>query len=177
MPSKNVSQSSQSGPSVCMAAQDETGCALQSISVPQPGAALPKESEDKETLERLNRQSEFGGRIGGGELQMSLDAAFRVAPVAWTNKEFDAVIASVLGIAERRLGSVGVAGLEGALRAHAEELREVFTDIAYERRVENFGVGSYDAKVSYGCLEVTRSNFVALVRAPFSAAGRRCDAF
>lgn len=175
VPSSNVSQSAQSGPSVCMAAQDETGCALQTISVPQPGAPLPKQSDDRETLERLGRQSQVGAP--DGQSRMSLNQAFRVAPVGWTNKEFDAVIGAVLGIAQRRLGPDGVAGLEAALTAHADEMRQVFTDISYERRVEYLGIGSYDAMVSYGCLEVARSNFIAIIRAPFTAAGRRCNAF
>ncbi len=175
VPAKNRSQSAQSGDSVCMAAQDEKGCALQTIAVPQPGKAKAKtQMQDKEALEELRRQSALEG---DADRKLSLEEAFRVAPVGWTDKEFDAVLRGVVEVAEKRLGPDGVAGLDGALRAHADELRNIYTDIAYERRVEQLGIGSYDAAVSYGCLEVTRSNFIAVIRAPFSAAGRRCNVF
>lgn len=171
LPSHSVSQSAQSGPSVCLAAQDERGCALQMLSVPQPGAPRPKAKDGTEAPQRPRAPGPDGA------LRLSLDEAFQVAPQVWTSREFDAVIRAVASIAERRLGADGMAGVEAALRGQAETLRQVFTDISYERRVEYVGAGSYDALVSYGCLEVTRGSFIAIIRAPFTAAGRRCNAF
>jgi len=172
--STNVSRATQSGPAVCIAAQDDAGCEMQMFSVPQPGDPIQKtERQDKEALERLRRQSQPRA-APGAESAMQLNDAFRIAPASWTNREFDAVLRAIAGVAERRLGPDGVAGLDGVLHAHAEELRQIFVDVSYQQRSERLGLGSYDASVAYGCIQVTRSTFVAVIRAPFPGANPVC---
>lgn len=177
-PTTNVARSRQSGAIVCVAAQDANGCDLQSIAVPQPGVERPGSSDDRETLERLQNMSRPGGRlIGEEDPEAQLQTAMQTPPNAWTLTEFGAVKASLLAMAEKRLPREGLAELNEALELNGSALLRIFTDIAYQRRVERLPLGRFEATVSYGCLQVAEPGMTAVIRVPFSAAIRRCDEF
>jgi len=177
-PTTNVARSRQSGASVCVAAQDGNGCDLQSIAVPQPGPERPGRPDDRETLERLQNMSRPGGRlIGEEDPQAQLQTAMQTPPNAWTLTQFGAVQAALLASAEKRLPREGLADLREALEVNGAALLGVFTNIAYQRRVERLPLGRFEATVSYGCLQVAEPGMTAVIRVPFSAAIRRCDEF
>lgn len=179
VPGNNVSRSRQGGPAACVAAQDAQGCTLQSIAVPQPGPERPGQPDDREALERLDRMSRPGGRlIGEEDPDTQLQTAMQTPPAAWTATEFGAVRASLLAVAEKRLARDELAELNEALELNAAALLRIFTDVAYQRRVEHLPLGRFEASVSYGCLRVAEvGGATVAIRAPFSGAIRsQCDA-
>lgn len=159
--SGNRSYVFQSGPpGICAVAQDRGFCAQAQIQRPVRPSD-PGRFDYGGPAAALRR---LGARLA---LDEALDLAAKTPPERWTAAEapdiVTAILANVLWLRLDELGEI-----YGTLREQAGTVQALLASTGTPEPVE---LGPYRAVAGYGCIELSRGTFRALVRTPFAGEG------
>jgi hypothetical protein len=170
----NASSISQSGPALCSTARVSSRCAAVALGAPVAAPAAPGGAVAAD-LDALARQLAAAGVAA--DPRAALRRARETPPEAWTAREFETVMSVLFALSQRVVAPAELAAVTRFLGDHAAELRARFVDPELRRRAEILELPDFTATVSYGCLELTRSDVLLRAKLPSALALERCTNF
>jgi len=150
----------------CSRTEDRNMCTL--------AFSATTEAEYKDLVRRLNRHNIYVSPHD------ALDFAWQNSPEKWGEKDIGRYLAPLFIISMKH-GFSNIS--DELLRTISKESKKWQSDINqfsnrnYQRRSINSRLGSFDATISYGCIELRKGDFYSMVKTRFSQAKNYCDDF
>lgn len=150
----------------CSRTEDRSMCTL--------AFSATTEAEYRDLVRRLNRHN----------INVSphdaLDFAWENPPERWRENDIGKYLAPLFIISMKH-GFSNIS--DELLKTIANESQKWSSDIKafsntnYQRRSVNSRIGSFDATISYGCIELRKGDFYSMVKTRYSLANNYCDDF